>query len=158
MVTHGYFDFDGDGIAEDYYDFGIDAGGADAGLISTATDMETFLTGLFKDDNFPDADTKEAFLQEMMTFAPIDAEEPGGNGSGPGIVEYDYGYGKGYGHTGGVPGYLAYMVYFPEHDVAITLTWNGMDGGFDKMGTVPILYESLIEATFSALGIEKVEG
>lgn len=158
LLTHGYFDFDGDGIAEDYYDFGIDAGGADAGLISTVTDMETFLTALFKDDNFPDADTKEAFLQELMTFQPVALEDPAEIGTGPGIVEYDYGYGKGYGHTGGIPGYLAYMIYFPEHDVTITLTWNGMDGGFDAMGTVPILYKSLIEATFSALGLEKAEG
>ena len=157
-LTHGYFDFDGDGIAEDYYDLRIDTGHADGGLISTVEDMEVFITALFKNDDFPDAGTKEEFLQELMTFQPAASPDPAELGSGPGIVEYDYGYGKGYGHTGGTPGYVSNMIHFPEHDVTLTLTWNGMDGGFESMGTVSIMFDSLIEATFSALGHEKAVG
>ncbi|MCP4396730.1 MAG: beta-lactamase family protein [bacterium] len=154
-LSHGYFDFDGDGIAEDYYDLRIDTGHADGGLISTVEDMAVFMTALFKKQDFPDAGYREQFLQELLKLQPVASQEPKQIGAGPGIADYDYGYGKGYGHTGGNPGYLANMIYFPDRDVTFALTWNGIDGGFESIGTVPSLYESLIEATFSALGIEK---
>ncbi len=154
-LSHGYFDFDGDGIAEDYYELRIGTGHADGGLISTVEDMEAFITTVFKESDFPDAGYREQFLQELMKLQPVASQEPKVTGTGPGIAEYDYGYGKGYGHIGGDPGYQANMIYFPDHDVTFAITWSGIDGGFESFGTVFILYESLIDATFSALGIEK---
>ena len=153
MLSHGYFDFDGDGIAEDYYGLRIETGRADGGLVSTADDLATFLAALATRRDFPDAKYKEQFMQELLTIQPASGE-PGQIGTGPGIAEYDYGYGPTYGHSGGIPGYVSLMLYFAAHDVTFAMTWNGFDGGFADFGMVPALYEALIEETFIALGIE----
>jgi len=47
------------------------------------------------------------------------------------------------------------MLYFPDRDLSFAITINGIDGGFDRMGVLYTLYEDLIGATFSALGVEK---
>ncbi|MFC2105846.1 alpha/beta fold hydrolase [Candidatus Bipolaricaulota bacterium] len=153
-LSHGYFDFDGDGIAEDYYDLQVDTGTAAGGLISTAEDLATFIAALATNRSFHDASYKEQFMQELLAIQPVSSEEPGQVGTGPGIAEYDFGYGPTYGHSGGIPGYVSLMVYFAEHDVTFAMTWNGFDGGFADFGRVPALYEALIDETFSALGIE----
>ncbi|MEE8593371.1 MAG: serine hydrolase domain-containing protein, partial [Candidatus Bipolaricaulota bacterium] len=153
MLSHGYFDFDGDGIAEDYYGLRIETGGAAGGLVSTAGDLATFISALATRRDFPDAEYREEFMQKLLTIQPASGE-PGQVGTGPGIVEYDFGYGPAYGHSGGIPGYVSYMVYFAAHDVTFAMTWNGFDGGFADFGMVPALYEALIQETFSALGIE----
>jgi len=154
MLSHGYFDFDGDGIAEDYYGLRIETGHAADGLVSTAGDLATFITALATKRDFPNTEYREQFMQELLTIQPVASGEPGKVGTGPGIAEYDYGYGPGYGHSGGIPGYVSLMVYFAEHDVTFAITWNGFDGGFASFGMVPALYKALIEETFSALGIQ----
>ncbi len=154
MLSHGYFDFDGDGIAEDYYGLRIETGRAEGGLVSTAGDLAAFITALATQRDFPNAEYREQFMQELLTIQPVASGEPGQVGTGPGIAEYDYGYGPGYGHSGGIPGYVSLMIYFPDHDVTFAMTWNGFDGGFADFGMVPALYEALIEGTFSTLGIE----
>jgi len=153
MLSHGYFDFDGDGIAEDYYGLRIETGHAEGGLVSTAGDLAAFITALATQGDFPDAGYREQFMQELLTIQPVASDEPGQVGTGPGLAEYDYGYGPGYGHSGGIPGYVSHMVYFAAHDVTFAITWNGFDGGFASFGMVPALYKALIEETFSALGI-----
>jgi len=153
MLSHGYFDFDGDGIAEDYYGLRIETGGAAGGLVSTAGDLATFISALATRRDFPNAGYREEFMQELLAIQPASGE-PGQVGTGPGIAEYDYGYGPTYGHSGGMPGYVSLMVYFAAHDVTFALAWNGFDGGFADFGMVPALYEALIEETFSALGIK----
>ncbi|GAH76026.1 unnamed protein product, partial [marine sediment metagenome] len=154
MLSHGYFDFDGDGIAEDYYGLRIETGRAEGGLVSTAGDLAAFITALATQRDFPNTEYREQFMQELLTIQPVASGEPGQVGAGPGIAEYDLGYGPGYGHSGGIPGYVSLMVYFAAHDVTLAMTWNGFDGGFADFGMVPALYEALIEGTFSALGIE----
>jgi len=154
-LSHGYFDFQGDGTAEDYYDLRIDTGHAGSALVSTVEDMELFVRSLFTRSDFPDASYRKEFLQELTKLGPAATGEPGETGTGLGIMEYNYGYGKGYGHSGGIPGYGSKMVYFPDRDVSFAITINGIDGGFDRMGVLYTLYEDLIGATFSALGVEK---
>jgi len=154
MLSHGYFDFDGDGIAEDYYDLAIETGNAAGGLVSTAEDMATFISALATQVDFPNAEYREQFMQELLTIQPVASDEPGQVGTGPGIAEYDYGYGPAYGHSGGIPGYVSQMIYFAAHDVTFAITWNGFDGGFADFGMVPALYQALIDETFSALGID----
>lgn len=154
-LSHGYFDFQGDGTAEDYYDLRIDTGHASSALVSTVEDMELFVRSLFTRSDFPDASYRTEFLQELTKHGPGATGEPGETGTGLGIMEYDYGYGKGYGHSGGIPGYASKMVYFPDRDVSFAITINGIDGGFDRMRVLYTLYEDLIGATFSALGVEK---
>ncbi len=154
-LSHGYFDFDGDGIAEDYYDLRIDTGHADSALVSTVEDMELFIRSLFTRSDFPDVSYRKEFLQELTELGPRASGEPGETGSGLGIMGYDYGYGKGYGHSGGTPGYASRMLYFPDRDVSFALTMNGIDGGFSQLRVLFTLYEDLIGATFSALGVEK---
>ncbi|GAI98888.1 unnamed protein product, partial [marine sediment metagenome] len=153
MLSHGYFDFHGDGIAEDYYGLRIETGHAEGGLVSTAGDLAAFITALATQRDFPSTEYREQFMQELLTIQPVTSGEPGQVGTGPGIAEYDYGYGPGYGHSGGIPGYVSLMVYFAAHDVTFAMTWNGFDGGFAFFGMVPALYKALIEETFSALGI-----
>ncbi|MFC2078984.1 serine hydrolase domain-containing protein, partial [Candidatus Bipolaricaulota bacterium] len=153
MLSHGYFDFDGDGIAEDYYGLRIETGRADGGLVSTAGDLSTFISALATKRDFPDAKYRDQFMEELLTIQPASGE-PGQVGTGPGIAEYDYGYGPAYGHSGGIPGYVSLMVYFAAHDVTFAMTWNGFDGGFDDFDMVPALYQTLIDETFSALGIK----
>jgi len=154
-LSHGYFDFEGDGIAEDYYDLRIDTGSASGALVSTAEDMELFVASLFTKGDFPDASYRKEFLQELTKLVLGASGEPGETGTGLGIMEYNYGYGKGYGHSGGTPGYASRMLYFPDRDVSFALTMNGIDGGFDQLRVLYTLYEDLIGATFSALGVEK---
>jgi len=153
MLSHGYFDFDGDGIAEDYYGLRIETGHAAGGLVSTAGDLAAFITALATHRDFPSTEYREQFMHELLTIQPVASGEPGQVGTGPGIAEYDYGYGPAYGHSGGIPGYVSLMVYFAAHDVTFAITWNGFDGGFASFGMVPALYKALIEETFSALGI-----
>ncbi|GAJ10066.1 unnamed protein product, partial [marine sediment metagenome] len=125
----------------------------EGGLVSTAGDLAVFITALATQRDFPNAEYREQFMQELLTIQPVASGEPGLVGTGLGIAEYDYGYGPSYGHSGGIPGYVSLMVYFAEHDVTFAITWNGFDGGFADFGMVPDLYEALIEGTFSALGI-----
>jgi len=153
MLSHGYFDFDGDGIAEDYYRLRIETGRAEGGLVSTAGDLAAFITALATQRDFPSTEYREQFMQELLTIQPVASDEPGQVGTGPGIAEYDYGYGPAYGHSGGIPGYVSQMIYFAAHDVTFAITWNGFDGGFASFGMVPALYQALIDETFSVLGI-----
>ncbi|MCP4221592.1 MAG: beta-lactamase family protein [bacterium] len=145
-LVHGYFDFDGNGEVEDYRDFNIGAGLAASGLISTVEDMSHFLRSLLVVNGFPGADYQQALLDDFM---------PRDGGAGIGLESFDYGYGPCYGHTGADPGYLSVMLYFPDHDVTIAMTLNGLEGGFEGFQIIPVLYERIVEATFTALEIEK---
>lgn len=81
-------------------------------IVSTPFDLNTFLNCLFAGKL-----VKEESLKQMTTV--IDK-------FGFGLIQVPFYDMKGYGHTGGIDGFQANAFYFPNEEVSIALTSNGV--------------------------------
>jgi len=80
-------------------------------IISTASDLNQFITGLFEGKLI----SKES-LAQMQTIT---------EGYGLGLFKFPYGEKSGYGHTGGIDGFQSISSYFPNEKLALTIVSNG---------------------------------
>lgn len=81
-------------------------------IISTPFDLNVFLSSLFTGRIIT-----EETLKQMMTVM---------DGFGFGLIRVPFYDMKGYGHTGGIDGFQANAFYFPQANVSIALTSNGV--------------------------------
>ena len=98
----------------------MSAGVANGNIISTPADLTKWIKLLISGK----AGIEKSYVN-MMTDCTI----PEGAESCYGLGLFKYGY-FGYGHTGGTDGFLSFMAYDPEHDVATTVfftLYNGND-------------------------------
>lgn len=89
-------------------------------MYSTARDIATWARLLYEGRVL-----NQASMEQLLTFVPTaDFHAPG---YGFGVVSYYPEWANGeesIGHTGGFVGYITYMLYLPEHDVAIVVMVN----------------------------------
>jgi len=81
-------------------------------IVSTPADLTKFYTCLFKDEL-----VCESTLQTMQKIE---------NRMGIGMFRIPFHSKKGYGHTGGIDGFQSMAAYFPEEELAIAYTGNGI--------------------------------
>lgn len=94
---------------EDETDMSV-PGGAGS-IVSTPSDLNTFITALFHGKLI-----SKASLDEMISIK---------DGFGKGIFRVPFGLKHGYGHTGGIDGFSSSMGYFPSDSVAVSYINNG---------------------------------
>lgn len=101
---------------------------AAGGIISTATDMHTFLVALANGRLFKDPAT----LLTMADFIENDevTNQIGAKGYGLGLVEFNEGV---WGHEGQTPGYSSEMMFVPGTDITMVVLTNASQGPFFHM-------------------------
>ena len=63
------------------------------------------------------------YLKQLIEARPVSAEKPyPAYGLGQGMRPTDFG--MAYGHSGWIPGYTSFMVYFADHRIAIAAQFN----------------------------------
>ena len=82
-------------------------------IVATPTDVNTFYQALFDGKLI----SKES-LEQMKKIV---------DGYGFGLVQFPFHSKRAFGHTGGIDGFQSNTGYFPEDDVCITYTANGID-------------------------------
>ncbi|MEM9721580.1 MAG: serine hydrolase domain-containing protein [Bacteroidota bacterium] len=105
-----------------------DANTGDGGVAANMQDLRTFVEGLFQGKLLSDA----SFTQMTQTLYEKpedehDYEGHNGESSGLGIDLYKMLEGDAYGHTGGIFGFNAYMLYFPETQASLCIAYNGAE-------------------------------
>ena len=103
-----------------------DANTGDGGVALHMQDLRTFAEGLFGGKLL----SEEAF--DQMTTSTIgrskdeqDYEDFTSESTGLGIDIYQTSYGEAYGHTGGIFGFNAYLLHFPERNSTLAIAYNG---------------------------------
>jgi D-alanyl-D-alanine carboxypeptidase len=123
-LVRGYSELQGDGRLVDVTDdvFAEEPNTPAGGLHATAPELASFIEALLRDGTLLRPESLRAMQQWVM---PGPNFKPGYSRYGLGL-EYLEGDGGGYaiGHTGGLFGYSAYMLYFPERDVTIVALAN----------------------------------
>ncbi|MEJ2290388.1 MAG: serine hydrolase [Deinococcales bacterium] len=121
-VMHGYGMVDGQLVDLTASDPSMAGAAGGSALVTTTTDLITFLDALRTAELFQDAST----LTAMTTF--VDARNPGGQtGYGLGLERYVFPGGfEAIGHSGSSPGYFAFVGYLPDLDVTIALAVDAM--------------------------------
>jgi D-alanyl-D-alanine carboxypeptidase len=88
---------------------------AAGGMISNAEDIAHWSKHLYTGSLL-----NKNLLDEMLNSRWLE----GTGNYGLGVMIYNSSLGAGYGHTGGVPGFISYMFYFPSNDVGIAVLVN----------------------------------
>lgn len=81
-------------------------------VVSNPTDLTTFITNLFAFKLI-----NEKSLEQLKTIK---------DGYGMGIFQVPFYDHKGFGHTGGIDGFVSVLAYFPDAQLSVALTSNGM--------------------------------
>lgn len=101
-------------------------------LVSTADDLNLFITGLFE----------EKLIESSSLEQMIELED----GFGKGIFGTKYKLGdselQGYWHNGGIESFISHLAYYPEKDVSVVVLTNGLN--YD----VRTIYENMLDAYF----------
>lgn len=118
------------------------------GLVSTPTDMLTFIEALF---------TNKLLNQESLESMKTIRE-----GYGAGLLPYPFYEKTAYGHSGGIEAYRSDVAYFPKEKVAIATTFNGLNYSKNNIniGLLSILFDkpyTLPEFDTTTVTIEKPE-
>lgn len=102
-------------------------------IVSTATDINRFLTCLFAGEIVP-----ENLLKEMITIEM---------GYGLGIIQYPFGEKKAFGHSGGIDAFQSMAGYFPEENISIAYLANGVVYPVNSImiGTLSIAFDTPFE-------------
>ena len=116
----GYDDWDEDGTRENMTEL-EPWGLGDGGMISTASDLATFLEGLFVKQQLLSPET----LDEMLDFI----EDDEGDQYGLGISSIETDWGEAIGHSGSTGGFLSTMFYLPDRDIKVIVLTNSADAG-----------------------------
>jgi len=116
----GYDDWDGDGKRDNVTDL-EPWGLGDGGIISTASDLATFLQALFLKEELLEPET----LDEMLEF--IDDGEGDEYGLGLSNIETDWG--QAWGHSGSTGGFLSTIMYLPDYDISVVVLTNCAEAG-----------------------------
>ena len=113
LVT-GYGEVNDGELIETKWLYVDEMGTADGGIAINIYDLYLFAEGLFEGDLLLD-ETKEKMLASI-TLKEDDSETIlGHQRNGLGIEIYDTPFGgEGFGHTGGIDGFLSYLMYFPS--------------------------------------------
>ena len=103
-----------------------DANTGDGGIALHMQDLRTFAEGLFSGALL----SEEAFTQmtQSITEKPDDEEDYDDSikeSSGLGIDVYQMPYGEAFGHTGGIFGFNAYLLHFPNDQATLAIAYNG---------------------------------
>ena len=102
-----------------------DANTGDGGVATNMQDLRTFAEGLFNGKLL----SESSFTQMTQTLYEKPEEEHDyfytNEFSGLGIDLYKTPYGDAYGHTGGIFGFNAYLMYFPESNASLCIAYNG---------------------------------
>jgi D-alanyl-D-alanine carboxypeptidase len=123
--ARGYVPFQGSMLDATNVDPSMAGASGGHALVSTVTDLGSFLEQLNAGDLFDDPDT----LSAMLAFQPaIDSGEAGGflTGYGLGAMQLDVGGEVVIGHLGGTAGYMGFMLYVPATDRYVTGVINVM--------------------------------
>lgn len=126
-VARGYAELYSDGKLFDVttWDRAEGDGEADGGLISTAKDLQLFITGLFSNRL-----VSAATLQEMKRIQLKGCDSPGCE-YGLGLEIWRTAVGRAYGHNGGLAGIEANVLYYEDTgDTSVLYKNNG--NGSDK--------------------------
>lgn len=91
-------------------DMSIPAGAG--AIVSTPTDLTKFIDALFK--------------LKLISQKSLDQMKTINEGFGMGMFPVPFYGKKGYGHTGGIDGFNSSLVHFPEDNLAVAYTSNGM--------------------------------
>lgn len=133
-VVQGYVSYAG---GENATAWNLSQAWAAGGIISTATDMRTFLMALANGRLFKDPAT----LLTMGDFVESNEVEEniGAKGYGLGLVEYVDGL---WGHAGGTPGYSTETMFVPGTDITMVVLTNAAQGPILRMrAPMPLLLE-----------------
>ncbi|OIN60697.1 serine hydrolase domain-containing protein [Arsenicibacter rosenii] len=127
-VVRGYADLYGNGTLFDVssWDRAEDDGKAAGGIISTAADLTTFLSGLFGGKLL-----SAASVSEMIDSVKLPACPNGDCEYGLGMEKWFTGAGIAYGHNGGSVGFEANLLYFVENK-GIFMLYKNNGNGSDK--------------------------
>ena len=119
-------------------------------VVSTAKDLTTFISALFNRQLIT-----ESSLKQMMKIK---------DGLGRGLMRFPFYDKTAYGHNGGIDGFVANAAYFPDENVAVAVTANGMNTNFNDIliGILSIYFNIPYEMPdFSAkeiqLSVEELE-
>lgn len=82
-------------------------------IVSTPRDLTTFITALFTNKL-----VSENSLNEMKEIT---------DRFGKGLIQFSFGNQIAYGYNGGIDGFVSNLGYFPNENVSISLTANGMN-------------------------------
>lgn len=127
-VVRGYADLYGNGRLFDvsHWDRADSDGEADGGIISTTTDLNRFMEGLFDGKLI-----SPASLADMMATTRLPGCPNGDCEYGLGLENWQTELGKAYGHNGGSVGFEANALYFP-HNKGIFILYKNNGNGSDK--------------------------
>ena len=123
-----------------------DAATGDGGIAANMQDVNAFIEALFDGTILSD----EAFRQmteQLIETGPDEADFPQWEGEayGLGISYFPTPYGVAYGHTGSTSSYTAYLFYFPEQKITISIAYNGTSYHGDTSEKKKAFRESLFE-------------
>lgn len=107
-------------------------------MVSTPTDMVTFMRSLFAGDVLPIA----SLSQMVEDRAPVAFPGTRMREAGMGVFASDYGNRTFFGHQGSIPGYVCTMQHDPESKVTIAITTNVGSGrrlSFQASGLHPVV-------------------
>jgi len=115
---HGYGVADGAIVDFSHVDPSMAGAAGGGALVTTTTDLTTFLSALLSGALFRDA----ASLDAMTTY--VDAVYEGGQtGYGLGLQRYEFPGGiQAFGHAGGTAGYFSFIGYLPDLDLTMALS------------------------------------
>lgn len=128
QVVRGYADLYGNGRLFDvsHWDRADSDGEADGGIIATATDLATFLEGLFGGKLLAPAS-----LADMMATTRLRGCPNGDCEYGLGLENWKTELGTAYGHNGASVGFETNALYFP-HNRGVFVLYKNNGNGSDK--------------------------
>lgn len=107
-----------------------DAATGDGGIASNMQDLNLFIEALFNGGILSAAAFQQMTDSEMIIVGEGEEDYPQwpNESYGLGISRWNTPYGTAYGHTGSTSNYEAYMFYFPEKKVSISIGYNAVGG------------------------------
>ena len=145
-IIRGYVDFYSNlNIINSTYYSGWDYYQADGGLLSSAYDLNIFLSALFSGQIL-----SEASMKEMLDGQTPEYLDPGffNIQYGLGVFKMETPWGDAWFHSGDAIGYYANMVYFPDQNTTITWAVNGNYGKIDEFTSSKKAMEKFFSAVF----------
>lgn len=122
-----------------------DAATGDGGMASNMQETNLFIEGLFAGLLMSDAALTQ-MTQTLVETGPDEADFPQWEGEsyGLGISLFKTPYGDAYGHTGSTTSYDAFLFYFPDSQVTISIAYTG-EADSEQWGKRRELRERLFE-------------
>jgi len=158
-IAHGWFDMNGDGVADDISGRSLNWVVSLAPMLvySTPSDMVKWAHALFHKKTV----LREKTLKAMLDFGGPVQGEPLMKGYGLGVVDINLGAMmphrkdvRVYGHLGSQFGYMTFVGYFPDYGVSLAIMSNrGCDG--DSQRAIVTVSVAVIDALLGHLGAKE---